>query len=66
MFADTTILRDFPFGKNQPVKSADNLYIRILKKKKVALDEIKKSEDQIYWFKLSDWVTEPAAIFVCT
>jgi hypothetical protein len=48
MFADTTILRDFPFGKNQPVKSADNLYIRILKKKKVALDEIKKSEDQIY------------------
>jgi hypothetical protein len=37
------ILHDFPFGRSQPLKSADDQYIRILKNK---LIELKKPEDR--------------------
>jgi hypothetical protein len=38
------VLRDFPFRRNQPLKSADDQYIRILKNKSTKL---KKQEDRI-------------------
>jgi hypothetical protein len=45
------VLRDLPFNRNQPLKTADDLYIRILKNKtKIShgvLDEIKKTPMQI-------------------
>jgi hypothetical protein len=37
------VLRDFPFSRNQPLKSADDQYIRILKNK---LIQLKKPEDR--------------------
>jgi hypothetical protein len=37
------VLRDFPFSRNQPLNSADDQYIRILKNK---LIKIKKQEDR--------------------
>jgi hypothetical protein len=32
-----TVLRDFPFSRNQPLKSADDQYIRIWKNKLIKL-----------------------------
>jgi hypothetical protein len=37
------VLRDFPFSRNQPLKSADDKYIRILKNK---LTKLQKQEDR--------------------
>jgi hypothetical protein len=37
------VLHDFPFSRNQPLKSADDKYIRILKNK---LMKLKKKEDR--------------------
>jgi hypothetical protein len=37
------VLRDFPFSRNQPLKSADDLYSRILKNKLIKFK--KKQED---------------------
>jgi hypothetical protein len=37
------VLRDFPFGRNQPLKSADDQYIRILKNKLIKLKKTKKT-----------------------
>jgi hypothetical protein len=41
------VLRDFPFSRNQPLKSADDEYIRILKNKLIKLK--KKQEDRTQW-----------------
>jgi hypothetical protein len=38
-------LRDFPFSRNQPLKSADDQYIRILKSKLIILK--KKRQDAV-------------------
>jgi hypothetical protein len=38
------VLRDIPFSRNQPLKSADDQYIRILKNKLIKLK--KKQEDR--------------------
>jgi hypothetical protein len=38
------VLRDFPFSRNQPLKSADDQYIRILKTK---LIKLKKKNEKI-------------------
>jgi hypothetical protein len=40
------VLRDFPFSINQPLKSADDQYIRILKTK---LIKLQKQEDRTLW-----------------
>jgi hypothetical protein len=39
------VLRDFPFSRNQPLKSAGDQYIRILKTRLVKLKK-KKTEDR--------------------
>jgi hypothetical protein len=39
----SSLLRDLPFSRNQPLKSADDQYIRILKNKLIRL---KKQEDR--------------------
>jgi hypothetical protein len=41
------VLCDFPFSQNQPLKSADGQYIRILEKKNKS--KIKKQEDRTLW-----------------
>jgi hypothetical protein len=41
------ILRDFPFTQHQPLKSADDTYIRILKNKSTKLKKNKKVGDCI-------------------
>ena len=50
------IFRDLPFTRNQPLKSADDCHIRILKNKNEelykVLDELKK--DWTFWFKLRE------------
>jgi hypothetical protein len=38
------VLHDLPFSRNQPLKSADDWYMRILKNK---LIKLKKQEDRI-------------------
>jgi hypothetical protein len=43
----SNVLRDFPFSQNQPLKSADDWYIRILKNKLVKLK--KKQGDRTLW-----------------
>jgi hypothetical protein len=43
-FVDTmtsNVLRDFPFNRNQPLKPADDWYIRILKNKLIKLENKK-------------------------
>jgi hypothetical protein len=52
------ILRDILFSRNQPLKSADDQYIRILKTKLIKLQNQKTGR--------CDWVTEHVVIFVCT
>jgi hypothetical protein len=42
----STVSRDFPFSRNQPLKSAHDWYIRILKNK---LIKFKKQEDRTLW-----------------
>jgi hypothetical protein len=45
-FVDTIIskvLRHFPFSRNQPLESADDQYIRILKNKLIKLKKNKKT-----------------------
>jgi hypothetical protein len=37
------VLRDFPFSRNQPLKSANDRYVRILKNK---LIKLQKREDR--------------------
>jgi hypothetical protein len=37
------VLRDFPFSRNQPLKSADDWYITILKNKLITLKKYKKT-----------------------
>jgi hypothetical protein len=46
-FCSIKVLRDFPFSRNQPLKSADDQYIRILKNKLIKLK--KKQEDRTLW-----------------
>jgi hypothetical protein len=41
------VLRDLPFSRNQPLKLADEQYIRILKNKLIKLK--KKQEDRTLW-----------------
>jgi hypothetical protein len=53
----SNILRDFPFSQNQPMKSADDQYIRILKNKLIKLKNRKTGH--------CDWVTERVVMFVC-
>jgi hypothetical protein len=36
------ILRNFPFSRNQPLQSADDQYIRILKNKLIKLKETRR------------------------
>jgi hypothetical protein len=36
-YYDTKVLPDLPFSRNQPLKSADDWYIRILKNKLIKL-----------------------------
>jgi hypothetical protein len=46
-FADimiSEVLRDFPFSRHQPLKSADDRYIRVLKNKLIKLK--KRQEDR--------------------
>jgi hypothetical protein len=52
------VLRDFPFSRDQPLKSADVQYIRILKNK--LIKSKKKNKTGHY-----DWVMEHVVIFVC-
>jgi hypothetical protein len=42
-YYDKKVLRDLPFSRNQPLKSAGDQYIRILKNK---LIQLKKPEDR--------------------
>jgi hypothetical protein len=41
------VLRDFPFSRNQPLKSADDQYIRILKNKLVKLKKTRRQDTVI-------------------
>jgi hypothetical protein len=43
IYYDIKILRDLPFSRNQPLKSADDQNIRILENK---LIQLKKQEDR--------------------
>jgi hypothetical protein len=52
------VVRDFHFGRNRPLKSADDRYIGISKNKIIKLKKNKKTGH-------SDWVTEHAVICVC-
>jgi hypothetical protein len=45
-YHDINIVRDLPFTQNQPLKSADDKYIIILKNK---LIKLKKQEDRTLW-----------------
>jgi hypothetical protein len=42
----SNLLRDFPFYRNQPLKSADDKYITILKNK---LIKLKRQDDGTLW-----------------
>jgi hypothetical protein len=38
------VVRDFPFSRNQPLKSADDQYIRILKNKLIKLKKTRRQD----------------------
>jgi hypothetical protein len=52
------VLRDFPLGQNQPLKSTDDQYIIILKN---VLKKLKKNKKIGH----GDWVVDHAVFFVC-
>jgi hypothetical protein len=55
----SNILSDFPYSLNQPLKSAHDEYIWILKN---IINKIEKARKKIGH---CDWVTEHVVIFVC-
>jgi hypothetical protein len=46
-FMISKILRDFPISRNQPLKSADDQYIRILKNKLIKLKKTRRQDTVI-------------------